>query len=232
MLKYYIYYLYMTSIKNFTIYGERCSGTNFTEELFTNNFNIEVTWKYGWKHFFGFYDFTSKQEDETLFIGIIRNPIHWLHSFYKSPHHIPEHNKPLKKFLFNEFYSHHDDDKTYDIIKEDLNYVTKEKYKNIFELRKMKNDYLMNIMPTKVKNYILIRYEDLLENKQKVLIEIKNKYNLTLKNNKIQEITYYKKQKNQKFSPKPITFSNETLTLIKKNLDLEQEKKLGYNIIF
>ena len=40
-------------LKNVVIYGERCSGTNYLEELLSLNF--EVSWiehKYGWKHFF------------------------------------------------------------------------------------------------------------------------------------------------------------------------------------
>lgn len=221
----------MTSIKYFTIYGERCSGTNFLEELITNNFNIQVTWKYGWKHFFGFTNFNhDDHENDTLFIGIVRNPINWLHSFYTTPHHIPEHNRLLPNFLLNEFYSIDDHNKTYDVISVDLNYITGEKYKNIFEMRKMKNDYLMNIMPTKVRNYIFIKYEDLLDNKEKVLNELKDKYNLIFKNNNIIEIPYYQKNKNKKFSPRPISFSNEIIQLIINNLDLEQEKKLGYDL--
>ena len=42
------------------------------------------------------------------------------------------------------------------VMLKDLNYITNQKYKNIFELRKLKNDYLINIMPTKVENYILV----------------------------------------------------------------------------
>jgi hypothetical protein len=44
-------------IKKFTIMGERCSGTNFLEQIILSNFHINITWEYGWKHFFGFYDF-------------------------------------------------------------------------------------------------------------------------------------------------------------------------------
>lgn len=33
----------MTAIQNFTIYGERCSGTNFLEEPITKNFNLPIT---------------------------------------------------------------------------------------------------------------------------------------------------------------------------------------------
>ena len=42
------------TIKNFTIFGERCSGTNYVQQLILKNFDTEITWKYGWKHFFGF----------------------------------------------------------------------------------------------------------------------------------------------------------------------------------
>lgn len=38
-------------IKKVTIYGERCSGTNYLEELLTENFDVTLVWDYGWKHF-------------------------------------------------------------------------------------------------------------------------------------------------------------------------------------
>ena len=43
-------------IKKYTIYGERCCGTKYLQELITKNFNTPITWEYGWKHFFGFQD--------------------------------------------------------------------------------------------------------------------------------------------------------------------------------
>lgn len=39
-------------ICKYTIYGERSSGTNYLENLITLNFDVTLTWKYGWKHFF------------------------------------------------------------------------------------------------------------------------------------------------------------------------------------
>ena len=41
-------------INKFAILGERCSGTNFLEELITHNFNLLYTTEYGSKHFFCF----------------------------------------------------------------------------------------------------------------------------------------------------------------------------------
>jgi hypothetical protein len=40
-------------LKKYTIYGERCSGTNYLENIINMNFDVNVTWEYGWKHFFG-----------------------------------------------------------------------------------------------------------------------------------------------------------------------------------
>jgi hypothetical protein len=45
-----------------TIYGERCSGTNYLEQLLIKNFDVEVVWTYGWKHFFGFTDLNNSNE--------------------------------------------------------------------------------------------------------------------------------------------------------------------------
>ncbi len=67
-------------MRKVTIYGERCSGTNYLEELLLLNFDIELTWEYGWKHFFGYNDLSNT--DDVLFIGIIRNLPDWLNSFY------------------------------------------------------------------------------------------------------------------------------------------------------
>jgi hypothetical protein len=213
-------------VKKFTILGERCSGTNYLEELISNNFNIEITWEYGWKHFFGFYDFKqTNEENETLFIGIVRNPIEWLDSFFSEQHHIPNRPKPVNNFLLDEFYSV---DNNKNIIKEDLNYLTKKKYKNIFELRFLKNYYLLRVMPTKVKNFILINYENLRDNTENVLDMIMTKFNLEKKSPVYKNISYYKKEKKSKYVKKSLKLSKITQLLCVKLLNLRQEQALGY----
>ena len=151
-----------SSIKQFAVLGERCSGTNFLEESIKENFHISYTAEFGNKHFFCFNDYASvnAKEKQTLFIGIVRNPIYWLNSFSKELHHVPAKNKVLHNFLFNEFYSIRDPEnmtmphfaehggnylfKNRNTLREeqlnekDLNFFTNQKYKNIFELRKCK----------------------------------------------------------------------------------------------
>ena len=230
------------TISNFAILGERCSGTNFLEETITSNFNLKYTAEYGNKHFFCYNDY-YKNSNNTLFIGIIRNPIYWINSFSRALHHVPEINRrSLNNFLFNEFYSVEDEINIqntnkkyytykYEINKKDLNYITNNKYKNIFELRKVKNDFLLNVIPKKVKNYILINYEDLLFNYTYVLKNIKKKFNLQQKYNYFVENKNYKKSHIYKFvQQRQILLSPRTVEIIWQNLDKEQEQLLGYKM--
>ena len=236
----------MKNIKKFTIHGERCSGTNFLEQAILENFEIELTWEHGSKHFFCFNEYNKRDYDDTLYIGIIRNPIYWLNSFSKELHHVPNVNKKcLQNFLFNKFYSVNDEihpepkmnsyffkmsvPKINNINLYDLNYTNNLKYNNVFELRKLKNKYLMEIMPTKVKNYILINYENLLFNYQETLDLIKTKYNLKAKYTLYKEIKVYKKSDKYNFvKQREITFTPEIVDILWQHLDKKQELSLGY----
>jgi hypothetical protein len=80
-------------ITHFTIFGERCSGTNYLEEVINANFHINFTSKYGNKHFFCANEYHTKDTTNTLFIGIIRNPVYWVNSFSKELYHVPELNR-------------------------------------------------------------------------------------------------------------------------------------------
>jgi hypothetical protein len=231
------------SNRKFVILGERCSGTNFLEEAITQNFDITYTSEYGNKHFFCNSNYTGASED-TIFIGIIRNPIYWLNSFSKELYHIPSINKNLRNFLFNEFYSVFDEEKntkpimdfnnflknnTEIINPQDLNYLNGNKYKNIFEMRKLKNHFLMNIMPRKVKKYILINYESLLYNYDATLNIIQNQFELVKKHDTYVKIKNYKKSETYNFQQqRMITFKNELIQVIWNNLDANQESVLGY----
>ena len=231
------------SNRKFVILGERCSGTNFLEAALTQNFDITYTSEYGSKHFFCNNNYTTARED-IVFIGIVRNPIYWLNSFSKELYHIPSVNKPLRNFLFNEFYSVFDEQQnkkpmmdfnifsnnvSEPINPKDLNYLNGNKYKNIFEMRKLKNHYLMNIMPCKVKNYILINYESLLYNYDATLNNLQTKFDIVKKNDTYVKIKNYKKSDTYNFKQQRlITFKNELIQIIWENLDTCQESVLGY----
>jgi len=215
------------NITKIKIYGERCSGTNYLEQLILTNFNVKsLQTIYGWKHFFGYSQL--KNTDDTLFIGIVRDPTDWLNSFYINHHHLPiTLYENTENFLNNTFYSLKDNGKE---IMQDRHIFTKKRYKNIFELRETKLKYLLFDMPKLVKHYILIKYEDLINNFKDTIVNIAQK-GLPINNliNYPQNIFYYKNNKNEKYTKKE--YATISKDMIKDKLNLYYENDLlNYNI--
>lgn len=223
------------SIKKYTLYGERGTGTNYLENLMDINFNAELTWEYGHKHFPGFCDEKLRTSDDTLFICIIRNIYDWLNSFYRPKWHLPlkfmtelTEEEKIHKFLNEEFYSIKE---TGDMseLPECRNIYTGERYKNIFELRYTKHNFFINLHK-KVKNVILIRYEDLVQNFDNTMLRIKNKglsnkhgINFPINSNQ------YKDRKNVIYIPNSkYNFISINLIYSNKNLIKKHEEGLGY----
>lgn len=226
-------------LQKYTIYGERCSGTNYLENIININFDVNITWEYGWKHFFGFQDNKLKNSDDTLFICIVRNLPDWINSFYRQMHHLPlkyknniSEKEKLNKFLNDEFWSFNDNNKNrntnYEIM-EDRNIYTGKRYKNIYELRSIKIKWMLEDLPNKVKNYIFIRYEDLINDFENTLLKIKDKGLKIKKNiNFPLNTNAYKNNKNNIFVKKNNSISTEII-LNNPNLIFTYENKL-YNI--
>jgi hypothetical protein len=219
-------------LKRYTIYGERCSGTNYLQNIMDLNFDVQVTWDYGWKHFFGFQDDKLKDSDDTLFICIVRNPFEWINSFYRTPHHLPliykghlSEEKKKDEFLNKEFWSIHNDKKEH---MEDRNIYTGARYKNIFELRHTKIKWMIEDLPNKVKNYIFIKYEDLVNDFNNTLLKIKDK-GLHVKQNINFPVnsSAYKNTKQEYVKQKYNYISLDTI-LDNPGLILFYEKKLNY----
>ena len=108
------------------------------------------------------------------------------------------------------------------------NIITKERYKNIFELRRVKNNFLIQEMPKKVKNYLLIRYEDLRDNYETILEYFHIKFKLKKKYDTYKRIDNYKGTMDYMFTIKKISLRKPMIKIIKNNLDINQEKSLGY----
>ena len=201
--------------KNFTILGERSSGTEILKQFILYNFDIPYTQDFGSTHFFGFYDYKLMFTEETLFLCIVRDPVDWLNAFYQNPQYVPIQNQSLDNFLEKPFYSIWPKSESEikrestieSIISEDRNIITNKTYENIFELRKVKMEYLTETLTKIVKHHYIIRYEDLLENPKLILEKIQQKYGFAAK----------------PFSPTHIDtstspFSDETIQYIKSSM--------------
>lgn len=224
-------------ISKFTIYGERCSGTNYLLDIINANFDAKITWDYGWKHFFGFQDEKLKNSDDTLFICIVRNPVDWVNSFYREKHHLPlkyntviDEEAKLHEFLNKEFWSFSDSDGNRDMsneIMEDRHIYTGERYKNIFELRHTKLKWMLTDLPNKVKHSIFIRYEDLKNDFNQTLLQIK-KTGLKIKEDIAFPVNSNRyKNTSQLFVEKTNTIDSSFI-INNPNLNRTYEKELEY----
>lgn len=190
-------------INKFTILGERCSGTNILRALVLKNFELKFTEEFGHRHFQIFHN-NLNNSDDCLFIGIIRNPFDWINSLYLKPWHLSyETGQNRYNFLNHLFFSKWPSTErrgtklehlNIDVknnrkklscgyeIEEDVNLNTGKKYKNIFECRYDKINFLQNTLPTKVKNSILIRYEDLINDFDYTMFELRTQFKLISRN--------------------------------------------------
>lgn len=110
-------------ISSIQIFGERCSGTNYLQSLINNNFlNVDLNFRYGWKHYpcwqnsawkkiysphFSKYYLDLIDNEDYLFIFIVRNPYDWLQSFYTNPHNVSSrvNRNTFHSFISSEWYT-------------------------------------------------------------------------------------------------------------------------------
>ena len=206
------------SIKNFTIYGERHSGTNWLEKLITHNLDIPITWAYDHKHFFGCCEWHRlNKAHNTLFIGIVRNIYNWIGGMKKIPYHLESSDiLNIRPWQSKKGISH-----TNSFC--DSHWYTKEKYNDIFDMRYHKLQFLHFYMPYLVDNYIFIRYEDLIEQTEYILNTISNIYNL-----KIHTINSINSDKSK---IKLYRLSQNYIDDINKNTKWLMENTIGYQEI-
>jgi hypothetical protein len=81
--------------------GERCSGTNFIEQAVRENFAVQWSYNWGFKHWYRKHPCWPDQE-EALVIAVVRDPVQWLKSLYRQPHHLPK----TMKTSFETFLTH------------------------------------------------------------------------------------------------------------------------------
>jgi len=222
----------------FTILGERRSGTFYLQRLIEHNFEIKPTWQYGWKHFFGFNDYGGS--NNVLFLGIVRNPKEWILSLYNNPFHLNKEmsGKGLDHFMLAEFWSIKDDHTPQikgilgNEIMADRNMHTLERYTNLFEARKVKCNYLINIFPNVVENYHLIRLEDLETDYLKVLVGLERRFKLKRKGKELSNLlTINGREDLPLYKKRETLLPSQSQSIIKNNLDMDIETPLNYDIL-
>jgi hypothetical protein len=150
-------------MKFIKVYGERNSGTIYLEWLMKNNLEVVIadTFDLGWKHRLAPEEdeLSEKLKEEIIFICLVKNPYSWLLSMHTRPYQ----HEVLKNLNFSDFirYSYGD-------------------YRNPVTMWNAKyNSYLR--LAGFVKNFIWIRYEDLLTSPEASVRSIAAKFELQRK---------------------------------------------------
>lgn len=224
-------------IKRIQIFGERCSGTTYLERLLRDNLEgMEITWDFGWKHFWHGKD--VEIANRCLFVVIYRNPFDWLKSLHRNPWHAaPE----LRSISFSEFIRKEWRciwDEEAKKMPEDPMYGkemmferdpdTHQRFPNVMRLRTAKTKNWESLK-NKTKNNVFIRYEDLIKKPRAFINFVSDKFEIK-RVNPFKGVEGYKGE-GGKFKPKiydPI--NKEDLDYILSELDSQLEKSIGYNI--
>lgn len=224
--------------------GERCSGTKFLVKLICDNLPLlELTFAYGHKHFIPWLD--TPLDDATcqrlsrrsakkhfagsnhcLFIIIIRDPYDWLRSFLNTPYHVSGYlTESFSDFISKPWSSYEPHLEFF----ENINPWTEKPFSTVLELRNFKNRNYLHVSRY-VKNFIIIRYEDVRDYPLDFINFLSKTYNLQKASAFIpadcyvgHDISYEKFFKKSYFTP-----SNEEINWINAHLNWDVENQLGY----
>lgn len=219
------------------IFGERCSGTNYLEQLLAKNFpSLQIGWDFGWKHFF--HKKGVEHASDHLFVILYRNPFDWVKSFQKHPWHTAHHLRgiPISEFIRQEWQCIWDEDafKTPD----DPIYgtemacercpVTGNRFANVLKMRSAKiRDW--ESLREKVTRSIYVRYEDLRNEPDTFIDNVSNLFCVESAQKFINIDTY--KGMGGKYRPSaynPLT--RDDIQFIIQELDEPLELSIGYNL--
>lgn len=234
----------MSKINKFTIFCERCSGSNYLEELLLENTNLEKTVDFGWKHGYPFQQMVTNKKiqgipkENVVYLVIIRNPYDWIRSLNGNRWHAREQVKRynFKQFIRNEWKSvlnkdfcdeknpEFGHDIPFDVDDNGKYHPTPmhlrtHKYKKVIEI--LKN----------INNFYIINYDQLKNYPEIIISDICKTFDIKMKPN-FKNINHYKKNKSETYKQKNYNkFNPEDLDWINDNLDWNFEERFGYTKI-
>jgi len=244
-------------IKYLCIFGERCSGTNYTQSLLLENLIFDSSEyknihkpvsNYGHKHFPPWFELPLKEyqgprryysledNEETLFVVIFRDPYDWVRSFKKKPHHgLRElRSLPFSQFIRTPWQLNPNNG----LVKSESNLnplmdkdpFTGENFSNVLHLRSAKIRTML-LVKDKVHNAYYINYETVRDHPKEVLKEIEDIFGLA-STTEFNPIIHTKgREKKAIYKPKeypPINLND--LLFINDQLDEELERSIGYEL--
>ena len=227
-------------ITHFQVFGERCSGTHYVEELMRINLGPVPTVAYGWAHGFPSAPLIA---DSALVVVVVRDPISWLEEVHNRPFELPRPylNMPMSTFVRSEWdasannatgrwskYANADDHvPTHGRLQYDLNPATGLPFANPMRLRTTKLKGQLTYL-NRARHAVVCRYEDVRDNPEGFLdglsdhFAVPRRHIFTPADPSHDTIAGPRQQHNDK------TLSTEDRAFVLTQLDLRLERRLGY----
>lgn len=185
--------------------------------------------------------FLYNQTKTTYFIFLVRNPYDWYLSLKSSllrPNNYFFDNKNLESFVsdknmrkFNDIlmseqkYIWNNGYNNQSVDLSEFNSNNGKKFKNIFEMRNFKNNYILNVVPKFLKNYSIIRYEDFILHEHIILKKLEERG--FEKRGKVYNTTKFKKLNFLHFNARP-----NNIQIHKNKFNLLIQRRLKHDEIF
>lgn len=229
-------------VRDFQVFGERCSGTNFLEHLIVNNFRERCVYHYGWKHGI---PMMPAIWPHSLILVIVREPVEWLLSLHRTPY---EAYLPLIGCSFSEFirqeweaesrpgiqgwekWGMRQDGKLKgEIFQLDRHPLFGRRFVNALEMRTVKAQAMLGFRH-RAGNLAILRFEDLLTDPALFLTSLGKCFQLRSKRTNPDLTTERVDPKAARLRPRLTAdqISAVDMNFIRGNLDPSLETGLGY----
>lgn len=220
---------------HFTVFGERCSGTNHAAAWLSRNTGLAYRTDFGWKHGRMPID-DLRKADGLLCVLVVRNLPDWLRSFHLKPHHL---SPKMRGLPFHEFIKKRVDtvyDHTMGVSPRDAKFGTwiesehhhDKPFANVIRMRRHKHHRWLLDME-QLPRTILLRHEDIVGEPMQVLHRVLGCCGLPARDS-VALVTGYKGQPvGAAYAPmRYAALAPESVRHILEQVDMEVESRLGY----
>ena len=225
-----------SKITHFTVFGERCSGTNHAAAWIHQNTGLVERRHFGWKH--GAIDVRAlKKSPQTLCVLVTRNLPDWLRSLHLRPHHLCPEMRGLPFDLFIKRRAESIWDHQMGVSPRSAKFGTLiesetwkgKPYANVIRMRRHKHKVWLD-QGDQLPNALHLRHEDLLARPVEMLHKILTACRLPLRDDPAPVSAYKGQTEKKQYPPFPSApIGAEAMRHIMEQVDWEMEARLGYD---
>ncbi len=183
-----------TIIRDFQVFGERRSGTNFCSALFASTFDLTERFNYGWKHGAPVMPCISPS---SLIVVVVRDPYEWVLSMHARPLEAPRmQGLDFSDFIRSTWRSNYQPrsigrhkfglagfpvERNVDL-QYDLHPIDGRPFNNVLEMRRVKLRSHLGLL-NRAPNVVVLKYEVLCSATTELILRVATEFGLQRRSN-------------------------------------------------